>query len=656
MKKRNKPGKTAGKQARPVLDPEQMALMRLVEACRYDEVEHAARKILGQRPNHHLALKALSFALIGVGRFEDALPVVEYAVSRYAEDAEIQNNLGIVLHSQLRWDEAEACFKRALELQPKDYEIWNNLGVACFKQHRWDEAIRHLLKAIEYHPDDYVIAIGHLADALANSNRLDEALVCLKELHKNDPDNPPLLCQLLSVSLRNCEWENFGERHEHLRRLSRDFAVVLSDPFGPLAFPGINGDEHRQIAANYVTTSLPANILAQPPLATRRLAGIEKRRLKLGYMSADFRQHPVGFVVAEVLERHDRSRFEIHGYSIGVDDGSALRRRLIKAFDHFVDVGPMSVYETAQRIAADEIDILIDITGWTTNGRPEALALRCAPVQANWLGYAGTLGHPRLADYLIGDATATPPEHASHFAESLALMPNCYLPADATRVVGPPPARAEAGLPKTGFVFCSFNNSYKFNPVVWDIWCGILDRAPGSILWLSSPSPSAQENLRRETKARGIDPGRLVFAQRTETQTEHLTRLQLADLALDPFPYNSHSTGIDTLWAGVPMVTLRGEVFAARVGESLLHAAGLSELVALTADDYAEKVLQLYGNKARLAELRGALAKRRTSLPLFDMGAFAKDLEALYCRMWQNELDGKREPIVSASAPAETAH
>ena len=650
MKKRNKPGKTAGKQARPVLDPEQMALMRLVEACRYGEVEHAARKILGQRPNHHLALKALSFALIGLGRFEDALPVVEYAVSRYAEDAEIQNNLGIVLHSQLRWDEAEACFKRALELQPKDHEIWSNLGVACFKQHRWDEAIRHLLKAIEYHPDDYVIAIGHLADALANANRLDEALVCLKELHKNDPENTLLLCQLLSVSLRNCEWEAFAERHEHLRTVSRDFADAVGGSFGPLAFPGISGDEHRRIAASYVATSLPANILAQPPLAARPLAGLERRRLKLGYISADFRQHPVGFVVAEMLERHDHSRFETHGYSIGVDDGSALRSRLIKAFDNFVDVAAMSVYETAKTIAKDEIDILIDITGWTTNGRPESLALRCAPVQVNWLGYAGTLGHVRLADYLIGDATVTPLEHAGHFTESLALLPNCYLPADATRTVGLPPGRAEAGLPESGFVFCSFNNGYKFNPVVWDLWCGILDRAPGSVLWLSSPSPTAQTNLRREARARGIDPERIVFAIRTDTQAEHLARLQLADLALDPFPYNSHSTGIDTLWAGVPMVTLRGETFAARVGESLLRAAGLAELVALTPEDYAATALQLYRDKARLAALRRSLVEGRVSLPLFDMRSFTKDLEGLYCRMWQNELDGKREPIVSVSA------
>ncbi|MCX7149145.1 MAG: tetratricopeptide repeat protein [Rhodocyclales bacterium] len=650
MKKRIKPRKTAGKRPERILDPELMALMQLVVACRYAEVEHAARKILGQRPNQPLALKALSFALIGLGRFEDALPVLEFAVSRHAGDPELQNNLGIVLHSQLRWDEAEACFKRALALEPKDYEIWKNLGLACFKQHRWDEAIQHLLKAIEYHPEDYVEAIGHLAEALASVYRLDEALVCLRELHNNDPDNSQLLCQLLSVSLRNCDWDEFVERQERLRSLSRDFVDAVGNPFNPLALSGISGEEHRRIAANFVTLSLPENILAQTPLAARRLTGFETRRLKLGYLSADFRQHAVGLVVAEVLEMHDRSRFEVFGYSIAVDDGSALRSRLIKAFDHFIDVAAMSVYETAQRIAADEIDILIDITGWTSDGRPEALALRCAPVQANWLGYAGTLGHPRLADYLIGDATATPPEHASHFTESLALMPNCYLPADATRAVGPPPARAQAGLPESGFVFCSFNNSYKFNPTVWDLWCGILDRAPGSILWLSSPSPTAQTNLRREAQARGIDPERIIFAMRTDTQAEHLARLQLADLALDPFPYNSHSTGIDTLWAGVPLVTLRGETFAARVGESLLRAAGLSELVALTPEDYAATALQLYQDKARLATLRKSLVEGRASLPLFDMRAFARDLESLYCRMWQNELDGIREPIVSASA------
>lgn len=654
MKKRTKSGKAAGKHPRPVLDPELMALMHLVESCRYTEVEHAARKILGQRHNQPLALKALSFALIGLERFEDALPILEFAVSRHAGDPELQNNLGIVLHSQLRWDEAEACFKRALALEPKDYEIWKNLGLACFKQHRWDEAIQHLLKAIEYHPEDYVEAIGHLADALASAYRLDEALVCLRELYANDPDDPQLLGRLLSVSLRNCEWDAFAARHERLRLLSREFVDAVGNPFSPLAFPGISGDELLRIAANYVTASLPANILAQPPLAARRATGLEMRRLKLGYLSADFRQHPVGFVVAEVLELHDRSRFEVFGYSIAVDDGSAIRSRLCKAFDQFIDVASMSVHETAQRIAADEIDILVDITGWTLDGRPESLALRCAPVQVNWLGYAGSLGHVRLADYVIGDATATPLENASHFTEALALLPNCYLPADATRTVGSPPARTEAGLPETGFVLCSFNNSYKFNPAVWDLWCRILDNAADSVLWLSSPSPTAQDNLRREAQVRGIDPHRIIFAPRTETQGQHLARLQLADLALDTFPYNSHSTGIDTLWVGVPMVTLRGAAFAGRVGESLLHAVGLSELVALSPDDYVDIVLRLYRDRARLAALRKHLVEGGASLPLFDMPSFSRHIEDLYCRMWQNELDGKRGPIVAA--PSVTAH
>jgi len=590
-------------------------------------------------------MKALSFALIGLGRFEVAQPILEFAIARQPHDPELQNNLGIVLHSQLRWDEAERCFKRALEISPKDHEIWKNLGVACFKQHRWDEAIQHLLKAIEYHPSDNIVAIGHLADALANANRLDEALVCLKELQKNDPDNRLTLCQLVSVSLRVCEWEDLSERTDRLRSLAQGFAIAAGDPFGCLSFPGISGEEHRRIAENFAKMSLPGNILDRSPQVICPSVEIDSKRLKLGYLSADFRQHPVGYVVAELLERHDRSCFETFGYSIGLDDGSALRNRIELAFEHFVDVAPMSVYQTAKRIADDGVDILVDITGWTTNGRPETLALRCAPIQVNWLGYAGSLGHVRLADYLIGDAIATPLEHSVHFTETLALMPYCYMPADTTRSLAPPPDRAEAGLPESGFVFCSFNNSYKFNPIVWDLWCGILKQAVGSVLWLSSPSPTAQANLCRETIARGVAAERLIFAKRLESQGEHLARMQLADLALDPFPYNSHSTGVDTLWAGVPMVTLRGNSFAGRVGESLLHATGLSELVAASIDDYAAMALALYADRVRLAKLRGYLADGRMSSPLFNMRSFAMDMEAIYRQMWRNKLDGKKEPI-----------
>jgi predicted O-linked N-acetylglucosamine transferase (SPINDLY family) len=290
----------------------------------------------------------------------------------------------------------------------------------------------------------------------------------------------------------------------------------------------------------------------------------------------------------------------------------------------------------------------VDLHGWTSLGRPEVLALRPAPVIANWLGYAGTLGHPRLADYIIGDPVVTPIGEADDYTEKIAQLPRCYLPYDTKRPVGSPPDRVSAGLPEQGFVFCCFNNVYKINPEVFDLWCRILAACPGSVLWLSGRRESAKSNLRREAELRGIAPERIVFAPSVEGHAEHLARISLADLALDPFPYNSHSTGLDTLWAGVPMVALRGDTFAGRVGASMLEAADLSRLVAASAEEYFLIATRLFEQPAELQAYRRILAngRERRDLAVFDMAGFTRDLESLYRRMWHNHLDGRHQPLL----------
>ncbi|MEF8702731.1 MAG: tetratricopeptide repeat protein [Candidatus Accumulibacter sp. UW26] len=626
----------AGSSARIRLDPDSLALMRLVDAARYPEVEAAARRLLGAHPGHPLALKALGFALIGQGRYDDALPIVSLSLERNPGDPEAHNNLGIVLSSLMRWDESIQCFARSIELRPDDPEVLKNYGVALSRMHKWDAAVPFFLKAIELHPGDYVEAIGQLANALLASNRNDEAWICLNELWKNDGTNAAILSQLLCASLKRCDWTDLEARLLTLRDLSQDYAALTDNPFVTLSFPGVSAQAQRSVAANYVRHSIPASVLdaPEPELAAAEEIREAHPRLRIAYLSADYRNHPVGLIMPRIIELHDRSRVEVFGYSMGADDRSEIRARLIAAFDHFVDLKDCSVTETARRIRADKIDILVDLHGWTAQGRPEALALRCAPVQVNWLGYAGTSGHPKLADYLLGDPIVTPAAHAAHYTETLAQLPNCYLPADDTILPGPPPSRREAGLPEEGFVFCSFNNSYKFNPQVFDLWCRLLRETDSSCLWLSQPGGPAQERLRSEAQARGVDPARLVFAPRVTSRLEHLSRLQLADLALDPFPYNSHSTGIDVLWAGVPMVALLGETFPGRVGASLLHAVGLDELIAGSTEEYGELALALARNPQRLCTLREQLSASRGNSPLFDMQRFTVSLEEVYFRLW----------------------
>jgi protein O-GlcNAc transferase len=433
-----------------------------------------------------------------------------------------------------------------------------------------------------------------------------------------------------------------------LRALSDDYRNLCVNPFVALSFPGARADEQRRVAANYARRSIPATVLDAANCAAVGSAGRRPptARLRIGYLSADYRNHPVGLIIPQVIELHDRSRVEVFGYSMGVDDGSEIRRRLQAAFDHFVDIGDCSVRETAERVRSDGIDILIDLSGWTSDGRPEALALRCAPVQVNWLGYAGTMGHARIADYLLGDPVVTPLQDALCYCERIVHLPHCYLPADTTIELGAPPSRCEAGLPEDGFVFCSFNNSYKFNPQVFDLWCRLLREIDGSCLWLSQPTDTAADRLRREADRRGVDPARLVFATRVESRRDHLSRLQLADLALDPFPYNSHSTGIDVLWAGVPMVALLGDTFPGRVGASLLRAAGLPELVANSPDEYCEIARALASDPLRLLHVRNRLAAGRGHCPLFDMPGFVRALEEVYFAMWENFLCSTRAILI----------
>ncbi|WP_291995365.1 tetratricopeptide repeat protein [Candidatus Accumulibacter sp. ACC003] len=638
----------SGSTKRAPLDPECLALMRLVDSGSYVDAEAAARRILGGRPTHSLALKAVGFALIGQGRYDEALPIVSHAIERTPDDPELHNNLGIVLSSLMRWDESIKCFAHSIELKAGDPEVLKNYGVALARMHKFGEAVPYFLKAIDCHPGDYLEAIEQLAGALLSSNRNDEAWVCLNELWKNDPGNAAILSQFLCASLKRCDWSDLEARLLSLRSLSADYLSLTENPFVTLSFPSVTSAEQLRVAANFVRRSIPVGVLDAkdldwPPGDPDQAS---ERRLRIGYLSADYRNHPVGLILPQVIELHDRSQVEVFGYSMGIDDKSDIRRRLLAAFDHFVDLLDCSVSETARRIRADRIDILIDLHGWTTDGRPEALALRCAPVQVNWLGYAGTLGHRKLADYLLGDPVVTPLQQQACYKETLAHLPNCYLPADTSTALGCRPARRDAGLPDEGFVFCSFNNSYKFNPQVFDLWCGLLRELPGSCLWLSQPSGSAAERLREEARARAVDAARIIFAPRVESRVDHLSRLQLADLALDPFPYNSHSSGLDVLWAGVPMVALLGDTFPGRVGASLLRAAGLEELIAASPDDYYQLALALVREPSRLNALRSRLAENKRDCPLFDMPRFVRSLEEVYARMWGQHQLGSTSALV----------
>ena len=506
------------------------------------------------------------------------------------------------------------------------------------------------MKAIELHPGDYLEAVEILAKSLYYAKRMDEAYAVCRAMHDEYPDNPYPLCRLTDVELHRCSW---GDLERNVAKIGQivDLPSWSTSPWVLFKYWNLGLPEYRRMAERFAAAMIPAAVRQQPevlPLTWRR----GDRPLHVAYLSSDFGNHPVSNVIAELIERHDRNRVRISAYALNSDDGTLMRHRLEGAFDSFVAVDRIPVREIADRMRADGVDIVVDLNGWTGGSRTEALALRCAPIQVNWLGYAGTMGWRGLADYLIGDAVVTPPEDQVWYTETLMLMPNSYMPADTRHPVGAVPTRESQGLPPEGFVLCSFNSGYKFNPPLFDLWCGMLRQMPDAVLWLSHGNDTLKDNLRREAGLRGVAGERLVFASHAPDRADYLARIGLADLALDPFPYNSHSTGVDALLSGVPLVAKTGTTFPSRVGVSLLQAAGLSELIAATDDEYAAKVMALYRDRELLARTRQRLADARQNAPLFDMQRFARDLEDLYFKMAEETLVSQESIDPCRAAPA----
>jgi predicted O-linked N-acetylglucosamine transferase (SPINDLY family) len=364
-------------------------------------------------------------------------------------------------------------------------------------------------------------------------------------------------------------------------------------------------------------------------------------RIRLAYVSGDFLNHATAVLMAELFELHDRARFEVIAISYGPDDRSELRGRLVKAFDQFHDVGAKSGLEIARQIRALEADIAIDLKGYTTDYRGQIFVHRPAPVQANYLGFPGTLGTKDF-DYIIADPIVLPPEHEPYYAEQVARLPGCYQVNDRKRAIAAAtPSRAEAGLPPDGFVFCCFNNNWKILPTMFDVWMRLLKKAEGGVLWLLRDNDSVEVNLRREAAVRGVDPARLVFAGRA-SHAKHLARHRLADLFLDTLPYNAHTTASDALWAGLPVLTCRGETFAGRVAASVLQAADLPELVTANLADYETLALRLAQERDLLSDIKAKLARNRDTCRLFDTTTFARHIEAAYTTMWEISQRGEK--------------
>lgn len=471
------------------------------------------------------------------------------------------------------------------------------------------------------------------------------------------PAPPTPAARLLRRYLRSrehCEWDDFDAWAPALLQAAAGLAGQVDGeavpPFPLLSLPGIDAQQQRRLAGHWMAGRLASSTAARAE-AARAFARMPRPaqtegRIRVGYLSNDFHQHATALLMVEMLEAHDRSAFEVHALSYGADCGRGMRQRLQAAIGQFHDIAALDDGAAARHIHGLGIDLLVDLKGYTAGTRTRLLGWRAAPVQVSYLGYPGTLGSD-CCDYLISDRFVTPPGSDADYAEALACLPHSYQPhGRAGSGAGARPTRAAAGLPEAGLVLCCFNQAWKFTPAVFDRWCRLLEALPGSVLWLLHDD-QAEGQLRGEALRRGVMPHRLVFAPPLP-QAQHLARLALADLVLDTLPYNAHTTASDALWVGVPLVTCAGDTFAGRVAGSLLHAAGLPELVTHDLDAYERLALALGRDAPRLARLRARLAGLRAGAPLFDVPRYTRDLEALYATMWQRHCRGQAPTAIGA--------
>jgi predicted O-linked N-acetylglucosamine transferase (SPINDLY family) len=431
-----------------------------------------------------------------------------------------------------------------------------------------------------------------------------------------------------------CDWRRGEEQLRQLREAIDRLPEAAALQTNPFVHVTLLDDPLQQLNSARSCARFYANSVTPLPAVVPQ----RRERLRLGYVSADVRQHATAYLMAELLERHDRGRFEVTLYSHGKEDNSPIRDRMVRGAAHHVMAQDMSPLELARRIREDGIDILVDLKGYTKDSRPAVFAYRPAPVQVAYLGFPGTSGADFI-DYVIGDPHVTPLDSAAFFSEKIAQLPGCYQCNDGARPLPVTPSRASQGLPEDALVLCGFNQAYKISPEVFDVWCRLLHRLPQAVLWLHSWNEQSPPTLKREAEARGIDPSRLIFAP-TMVQQPHLDRIGCADLYLDTWPCNGHTTVSDMLWAGVPVVTWTGQTFASRVAGSLLKAVGVPDTICNSVETYEAKVMELALDAGMRQSLRDRVRAARLTSPLFSGERVARDIEALYERMWERALAG----------------
>lgn len=613
----------------------------LQQLNRHEEAISSLQSALIVTPESVELLNSYGNTLQHNGRYREALSAFDRAIAISPRDASLRFNRANVLSALRRFDDAIKNYDRAIELNPHFVDAYNNRGAALKSVFRFEEALKNFETAIALKKDDPK-AFLNAGGVLQDMQRHQEALGMFKSALAIAPAHPEAVGGLTASTQYLCDWAC----SEHLLHPLRKHIEEGRDAIAPFALLGICDEPEiqRRCGENHIRQSLTR---APVPLWNGTI--YKHDRVRLVYLSPDFRRHPVAYHIAPLFERHDRSQFEVIAISIGPDDGSEIRARIERGVDKFCDARTHCDEDVARFLRHLEADIIVDLGGHTRHARSAILSYRPSPVQVNYLGYAATMGADFM-DYVIGDRIVLPREYQPFFSEKIVHLPDCYHAVNSERPLeNCKTARSEVGLPENGFVFCCFNSHWKINRDDFERWMRLLNAVPGSVLWLKATHDRVKENLSREARASGIDAHRLVFAAEVKF-AEHLARHQLADLFLDTNLFNGHTTAIDALWAGLPLVTLKARSFAGRVAASILNALGLSELATDNPEEFERLALHLARNRSVLESYRKRLMQNRADHPLFDMDGFRRNIEKAFKHMRERVAEGKHAQGFSVDA------
>ena len=572
------------------------------------------------------------------GDLEAAIDAYGHALKSTPGNYQALANRGIAFKLLGRIDEAVTSCRKCVAINPRYADGWNNLGIALMSADLADEAIIAYRKAVDLDPKFYQ-SWSNLGIVLAARGILDEAIACFRKALSLEPEYTEALVQFIFRSQSICQWDNLDAPLQCLvRQIGNGTGQI--NPFALLSI--CRDPEELLLSARKYAERIEGGVKnpSLPKFEIRRVSEIDDQRLRIGYLSSDFHQHATTYLSAQLFESHDRSRYEVHAYSYGPDDGSPLRRRLQEGFEHFHEVRHESLIDTAKHIYQDGIDVLVDLKGYTLGARTEIMAMRPAQVQVNFLGYPGSMG-AEFIDYIIADRFVVPTTEEESYSEAIVFMPVSYQVNDAHRKIDDTyPTRSSVGLPDRGIVFCCFNQAEKLTPEVFAVWMRLLKNVPDSVLWLLAFNSYTEKSLHARASSYGVDHRRLIFAPKIPYR-KHLARYKHADLFLDTFPCNAHTTASDALWGGCPILTCAGRTFASRVAGSLLTALKMEELICETLEAYEAVALNLAQKPMKLKNYQQQLILNRASATLFDGLVFTRNLERAYEQMWRRLREGK---------------